>query len=83
MIIGKLKTDAEAKLGEKVTQAIITVPAYFNGLAKDRPQRCGQNRRTGSFTHHHEPTARRWLYGLTKNRKDEKSLVFDFRWRNI
>jgi molecular chaperone DnaK len=52
MILSKIKTDAESYLGEPVTQAVITVPAYFNDSPAQCHQRCGQDRRPRSAAHH-------------------------------
>ncbi len=78
MIIGKLKTDAEAKLGEKVTQAIITVPAYFNDSQRQATKDAGQIAGLEVLRIINEPTAAALAYGFDKNRKDEKIVVFDF-----
>ena len=52
MILQKLKADAEAYLGETVTQAVITVPAYFTDCAASGYQGCRQDRRSGSPAYH-------------------------------
>jgi molecular chaperone DnaK len=78
MIIGKLKTDAEAKLGEKVTQAIITVPAYFNDSQRQATKDAGAIAGLEVLRIINEPTAAALAYGFDKNRKDEKIVVFDF-----
>ena len=52
MILGKLKSDAEAYLGEPVTQAVITVPAYFNDAQRNATKDAGTNRRSGCAAHH-------------------------------
>ena len=78
MIISKLKVDAEAKLGEKVTQAIITVPAYFNDAQRQATKDAGQIAGLEVLRIINEPTAAALAYGFDKNRKDEKIVVFDF-----
>ena len=52
MILSKLKEAAEAYLGEKVTKAVITVPAYFNDAQRQATKDAGQDRRPGSDAHH-------------------------------
>jgi molecular chaperone DnaK len=78
MIISKLKADAEAKLGEKVTQAIITVPAYFNDTQRKATKDAGAIAGLEVLRIINEPTAAALAYGFDKNRKDEKIVVFDF-----
>lgn len=78
MIISKLKNDAEAKIGEKVTQAIITVPAYFNDAQRQATKDAGQIAGLEVLRIINEPTAAALAYGFDKNRKDEKIVVFDF-----
>ncbi len=78
MIIGKLKTDAEAKLGQKVTEAIITVPAYFNDSQRQATKDAGQIAGLDVKRIINEPTAAALAYGFDKNHKDEKIVVFDF-----
>ena len=77
MILGKLKADAEAKLGEKITPAVITVPAYFNDdqLSATRP--AGRIAGLEVLRIINEPTAAALAYGFNK-KKDEKIAVFDF-----
>ena len=77
MILGKLKVDAEAKLGEKITDAIITVPAYFDDSQRKATKEAGE---IAGFTVRriiNEPTAAALAYGLEK-KKDEKIVVYDF-----
>ena len=77
MVLGKLKTDAEAKLGEKITEAVITVPAYFNDAQRKATKDAGQ---IAGFTVKrilNEPTAAALAYGFDK-KKDEKIVVYDF-----
>ncbi len=68
MILSKIKRDAEAYLGEPVTQAVITVPAYFNDAQRNATQRRRQNRRAGSPAIINEPTASSLAYGLTRRK---------------
>jgi len=77
MILGKLKADAEAKLGEKVTQAVITVPAYFNDDQRSATKAAGQIAGLEVLRIINEPTAAALAYGFNK-KKDEKIAVFDF-----
>jgi molecular chaperone DnaK len=76
MILGKLKRDAEAFLGETVTQAVITVPAYFNDSQRQATKDAGQIAGLEVLRIINEPTAAALAYGLDK-RKDETILVFD------
>ncbi len=76
MILGKLKADAEAYLGEKVTQAVITVPAYFNDSQRQATKDAGKIAGLEVMRIINEPTASALAYGLDK-RKNEKILVFD------
>lgn len=78
MILSKIKADAEAKLGEKVTQAIITVPAYFNDTQRKATKDAGAIAGLEVLRIINEPTAAALAYGFDKNRKDEKIVVFDF-----
>jgi len=78
MILTKLKTDAEAKLGEKITQAVITVPAYFNDAQRKATKDAGAIAGLEVMRIINEPTAAALAYGFDKNRKDEKIVVFDF-----
>jgi molecular chaperone DnaK len=77
MILGKLKADAETKLGEKVTQAVITVPAYFNDDQRSATKAAGQIAGLEVLRIINEPTAAALAYGFNK-KKDEKIAVFDF-----
>ena len=77
MILGKLKVDAEAKLGEKITQAVITVPAYFNDDQRSATKAAGQIAGLEVLRIINEPTAAALAYGFNK-KKDEKIAVFDF-----
>ena len=77
MILTKLKSDAEARLGEKVTQAVITVPAYFNDAQRQATKDAGKIAGLDVMRIINEPTAAALAYGFNK-KKDEKIVVFDF-----
>ncbi len=77
MILQKLKTDAEAKLGEKITEAVITVPAYFNDSQRQATKDAGQIAGLDVKRIINEPTAAALAYGFNK-KKNEKIAVFDF-----
>jgi len=76
MILSKLKTDAEAKLGEKITQAVITVPAYFDNPQRDATKAAGEIAGLEVKRVINEPTAASLAYGLDK-KSDEKIAVYD------
>jgi molecular chaperone DnaK len=76
MVLSKLKKDAEAYLGEPVTQAVITVPAYFNDSQRQATKDAGQIAGLEVLRIINEPTASSLAYGLDK-KKDETILVFD------
>src|SRR5687767_13139901 len=76
MILGKLKTDAEAYLGENVTQAVITVPAYFNDSQRQATKDAGKIAGLEVLRIINEPTASALAYGLDK-KTNETILVFD------
>ncbi len=76
MILAKLKTDAEAYLGGPVTQAVITVPAYFNDSQRQATKDAGKIAGLEVMRIINEPTASALAYGLDK-KKDETILVFD------
>ena len=78
MILSKMKTDAEAKIGEKVTQAIITVPAYFNDAQRQATKDAGAIAGLEVLRIINEPTAAALAYGFDKGKKEEKIVVFDF-----
>ncbi len=75
-ILSKLKADAEAKLGEKITQAVITVPAYFNDSQRQATKDAGKIAGLEVLRIINEPTAASLAYGLEKT-KDEKIAVYD------
>src|SRR5690606_32397274 len=77
MILSKLKADAEARLGEKVTEAVITVPAYFNDAQRKATQDAGKIAGLEVKRIINEPTAAALAYGFNK-KKDEQLVVFDF-----
>ena len=76
MILAKLKADAEAYLGEKVTQAVITVPAYFNDSQRQATKDAGRIAGLEVLRIINEPTASALAYGLDK-KKDERIAVYD------
>src|SRR6266566_5120088 len=76
MILQKLKVDAEAKLGERITQAVITVPAYFNDSQRQATKDAGRIAGLEVLRIINEPTAASLAYGLEK-KKDEKIAVYD------
>ncbi|HVV89783.1 MAG TPA: molecular chaperone DnaK, partial [Solirubrobacterales bacterium] len=77
MILQKLKTDAEAKLGETVDSAVITVPAYFNDDQRQATKDAGQIAGLEVKRIINEPTAASLAYGLDKEKTDQTILVFD------
>ena len=76
MILGKMKADAEAYLGTKVTEAIVTVPAYFNNSQREATKDAGKIAGLNVLRIINEPTASALAYGLDK-KKDEKIAVYD------
>ena len=76
-ILSKLKADAEAFLGEPVTDAVITVPAYFNDAERQATKDAGQIAGLNVQRIVNEPTAAALAYGLEKGKEDELILVFD------
>ena len=76
MILQKMKADAEAYLGEKITQAVITVPAYFNDSQRQATKDAGRIAGLEVMRIINEPTAASLAYGLDK-KKDEKIAVYD------
>ncbi|KKP74711.1 MAG: Chaperone protein DnaK [Parcubacteria group bacterium GW2011_GWC1_35_21] len=77
MILQKIKTDVEAKLGEKTTEAVITVPAYFNDAQRKATKDAGQIAGLDVKRIINEPTAAALAYGFNK-KKNEKIVVYDF-----
>ncbi|MCT1802226.1 molecular chaperone DnaK [Kocuria sp. CPCC 205235] len=73
----KLKNDAEAYLGDKVTDAVITVPAYFNDAERQATKEAGEVAGMNVLRIINEPTAAALAYGLEKGKEDELILVFD------
>ncbi|AAO44847.1 molecular chaperone DnaK [Tropheryma whipplei] len=76
-ILSKLKRDAEQYLGEKVTDAVITVPAYFNDAERQATKEAGEIAGLNVLRIINEPTAAALAYGLDKGKEDELILVFD------
>ncbi|HEY5524921.1 MAG TPA: molecular chaperone DnaK [Clostridium sp.] len=77
MILQKIKVDAEAYLGEKVSQAVITVPAYFNDAERQATKDAGKIAGLEVLRIINEPTAAALAYGLDKTDHSEKILVYD------
>ncbi|MDQ3245193.1 MAG: molecular chaperone DnaK [bacterium] len=77
MILGKIKADVEAKLGEKITEAVITVPAYFNDAQRKATKDAGAVAGLDVKRIINEPTAAALAYGFDK-KKNEKIVVYDF-----
>ncbi len=77
MILQKLKTDAEAYLGEPVTDAVVTVPAYFNNAQREATKDAGRIAGLNVLRIINEPTAAALAYGLDKEGADQTLLVFD------
>lgn len=77
MILGKLKADAEAFLGEPVTEAVITVPAYFDDSQRHATKDAGKIAGLEVKRIINEPTAAALAYGLDKKKEDEKIVVYD------
>ncbi|MBX4211134.1 Hsp70 family protein, partial [Candidatus Parcubacteria bacterium] len=77
MILQKLKADAETRLGQKITEAVITVPAYFNDAQRQATKDAGKIAGLDVKRIINEPTAAALAYGFNK-KKDEKIVVFDF-----
>ncbi len=76
-VLMKLKRDAEEYLGEKVTDAVITVPAYFNDAQRQATKEAGEIAGLNVLRIINEPTAAALAYGLDKGKEDELILVFD------
>ena len=77
MILQKIKADAESYLGQKVTQAVITVPAYFNDSQRQATKDAGKIAGLEVLRIINEPTAAALAFGMDKTDKDEKIMVFD------
>jgi molecular chaperone DnaK len=77
-ILQKIKTDAEAFMGEKLSQAVITVPAYFNDNQRQATKDAGTIAGLDVVRIINEPTAAALAYGIDKAEKEQKILVFDF-----
>ncbi len=77
MILTKLKNDAEAYLGQKVTQAVITVPAYFSDSQRQATKDAGKIAGLDVLRIINEPTAAALAYGLDKGEKNQKILIYD------
>jgi len=77
MVLQKIKADVEAKLGEKITEAVITVPAYFNDAQRKATKDAGQIAGLDVKRIINEPTAAALAYGFNK-KKNEKIVVYDF-----
>src|SRR3990167_5632587 len=79
-ILMKLKADAEAKLGEKIEEAVITVPAYFDDSQRQATKNAGEIAGLKVNRILNEPTAAAFAYGLdrTKDKADQKIVVYDF-----
>ncbi|MDC0275771.1 Hsp70 family protein, partial [Verrucomicrobiales bacterium] len=76
MVLGKLKADAEAKLGETITDAVVTVPAYFNDSQRNATKAAGEIAGLNVQRIVNEPTAAALAYGLDKE-SEEKIAVYD------
>ena len=77
LVLQKIKQDAEAKLGEKVSQAVITVPAYFNDAQRQATKDAGQIAGLEVLRIINEPTASSLAYGMDKEQTDSILAVFD------
>ena len=77
MVLQNIKSDAEKRVGEPITQAVITVPAYFNDAQRQATKDAGKIAGLEVLRIINEPTAAALAYGLDKTNKDEKVLVFD------
>ena len=77
MILAKLKADAETRLGETITQAVVTVPAYFNDSQRQATKDAVRIAGLEVLRIINEPTAASLAYGLDKKKKDEKIAVYD------
>ena len=77
MVLQKIKSDAEKRVGEPITQAVITVPAYFNDAQRQATKDAGKIAGLEVMRIINEPTAAALAYGLDKTNKDEKVMVYD------
>ena len=77
MVLQKMKSDAEKQVGQPITQAVITVPAYFNDAQRQATKDAGKIAGLEVMRIINEPTAAALAYGLDKTNKDQKVLVFD------
>ena len=77
MVLQKLKNDAEKQVGSPITQAVITVPAYFNDAQRQATKDAGKIAGLNVLRIINEPTAAALAYGLEKGKEDERILVFD------
>ena len=77
LVLQKIKQDAEAKLGEKISQAVITVPAYFNDAQRQATKDAGQIAGLEVLRIINEPTASALAYGMDKQKADSAVAVFD------
>jgi molecular chaperone DnaK len=77
MVLGKLKADAESYLGQPITEAVITVPAYFDDAQRHATKDAGKIAGLEVKRIINEPTAAALAYGLDKDKKDEKIAVYD------
>src|SRR4028119_2298700 len=77
MILAKLKADAESRLGEKVTDAVITVPAYFDDSQRTATKNAGEIAGFNVLRIINEPTAAAIAYGLDRGHKEETIIVYD------
>ena len=77
MVLQKMKSDAEKQVGSPITQAVITVPAYFNDAQRQATKDAGKIAGLEVMRIINEPTAAALAYGLDKTHKDQKVLVFD------
>src|SRR3989344_1324691 len=78
MVLAKLKSDAEAKLGEKIEEAVITVPAYFDDSQRQATKNAGEIAGLKVARIINEPTAAALIYHLAGNKSEKKIVVYDF-----
>ena len=77
MILGKIKADAEAYLGQKITQAVITVPAYFTDAQRQATKDAGKIAGLEVLRIINEPTAAALAYGVDKDKDEQKVIIYD------